>query len=204
MTDKPIHAALHPRVSTADQTNENQTVELRRYVDARGWTAAEYLDHGISGTKERRPALDRMLADAKRRRLDVIVVWRLDRFGRNLRHLVNTLDELRALNVGFVSLGEGIDTTTPVGRMNAGILGSIAEFERERIRERIHAGLARAKKDGKRLGRRPHRITDDALERVAHLSQHQAAAALSIPRSVLQRARLARKPPKQEPTFAPD
>ena len=107
----------------------------------------------MSGAKERRPALDEMLKAAKRRKFDVVVVWRLDRLGRNLRHLILLLDELHALGVAFVSLAEGIDATAPAGRLQLHVLGAIAEFERARIRERVMAGLARARAQGKRLGR---------------------------------------------------
>jgi DNA invertase Pin-like site-specific DNA recombinase len=99
-----MRSAIYARVSTADQTCENQLEELRRYASARGWKAYEYIDAGVSGAKERRPALDRLVADAKRRKLDVVVCWRLDRLGRNLRHLIALLDELQALAVDFVSL----------------------------------------------------------------------------------------------------
>lgn len=203
-TDKRTRAALYARVSTTDQTTENQLLELRKYAEARGWTSREYVDQAISGTKERRPALDQLMTDAKRRRFDVLVVWRLDRLGRNLTHLVMTIDELGALGIAFASLNEGIDTGTPAGRLQLHLLAAIAEFERSRIVERVRAGMARARKEGRRLGRRPHRITDDDLARVAHLSQNQAAAVLEIPRSVLQRARAARKAPNPTPTFAPD
>ena len=148
-----MKAALYCRVSTFEQTTENQRLELTRYCEARGWTATEYLDAGVSGSKESRPALDRLLTDARRRRFDTLVVWRLDRLGRNLRHLILLLDELSALGVGFVSLNEGIDTTTPAGRLQLHILGAIAEFERERIRERVKLGMARAKAQGIRVGR---------------------------------------------------
>ena len=185
-------AAIYARVSTADQTCENQLLELHRYVDARGWTAVDYVDEGVSGAKDRRPALDALLKDARRRRFDVLIVWRLDRLGRNLRHLVVTLEDLSAVGVGFVSLNEGIDATTPAGRLQMAVLGAIAQFERERIAERVRAGLARAKSQGQRLGRRPHRISDDDLERVGSLSTRKAAAALGLPASVLHRARLAR------------
>src|SRR5205085_9326676 len=128
--------------------------ELRRYIDARGWTAAvEYVDRGVSGAKDRRPALDQLVVDAKRRRFDVLVCWRLDRLGRNLIHLITLLEDLQALGVAFVSLAEGIDATTPAGKLQMHILGAIAEFERERIRERVLAGLQRARTQGKRLGR---------------------------------------------------
>src|SRR5512142_2373749 len=105
---KPTRAAIYARVSTFDQEPENQLAELRRYVDARGWTATEYVDRGVSGSKDHRPALDKLTADAKRRRFDVLIVWRLDRLGRNLRHLILLLDELHALGISFISLAEGI------------------------------------------------------------------------------------------------
>jgi len=108
-----MRAAIYARVSTLDQEPENQLQELRRYVEARGWTAQEFVDHGVSGTKDRRPALDRLIRDAKRRKVDTVVVWRLDRLGRSLKHLVTLLDELQALGVGFVSLGKGSTCRRP-------------------------------------------------------------------------------------------
>ena len=156
---EPSRAAIYARVSTFDQEPENQLAEIRRYVAARDWTAVEYLDRGISGAKDRRPALDRLLIDARRRRFDVLVVWRLDRLGRNLRHLITLLEELQALGIAFVSLNEGIDATTPAGKLQMHILGAIAEFERARIAERVKAGLQRAKAQGKRLGRPRIRIS---------------------------------------------
>jgi DNA invertase Pin-like site-specific DNA recombinase len=200
--DRPLRAALYARVSTSDQTTENQTFELRRYVEARGWTAAEYLDT-ISGSTERRPALDQLVADAKRRRFDVLVVWRLDRLGRSLKHLIMTLDELAALGIAFTSLNEGIDTTTPADKLQLHLLAAIAEFERARIVERVRAGIARARRDGRRLGRKPHRIADADVERTAHLSLRKAAKAIGVPRSVLHRARLSRNPSESAPTFVP-
>jgi DNA invertase Pin-like site-specific DNA recombinase len=148
-----MKAAIYARVSTFDQEPENQLQELRRYVEARGWTGVEYTDRGVSGAKDRRPSLDALILDAKRRRFDVLVCWRLDRLGRNLKHLITLLDDLQALGVAFVSLAEGIDATTPAGKLQLHILGAIAEFERERIRERVLAGLQRARAQGKRLGR---------------------------------------------------
>src|SRR6266478_4859142 len=148
-----MRAAIYARVSTLDQEPENQLQELRQYVAARDWTAVEYVDKGVSGAKDRRPALDTLLRDARRRRFDVLVCWRLDRLGRNLKHLITLLDELQALGVAFVSLAEGIDATTPAGKLQMHILGAIAEFERGRIVERVRAGLNRAKAQGKKLGR---------------------------------------------------
>src|SRR6516164_6934969 len=108
-----MRAAIYARVSTFDQEPENQLQELRRYADARNWQATEYVDRGVSGAKDRRPTLHQLLTDAKRRRFDVVVCWRLDRLGRNLKHLIGVIEDLNALGVAFVSLGEGIDCTTP-------------------------------------------------------------------------------------------
>ena len=113
-----MRAAIYARVSTFDQEPENQLGELRRYVEARGWTGTEFVDRGVSGAKDRRPALDALLKDAKRRRFDVLVCWRLDRLGRNLRHLVTLLEDLQHVGVSLVSLGEGIRCTTPTSRHN--------------------------------------------------------------------------------------
>ena len=189
-----MRAALYARVSTLDQEPENQATELRTYAAARGWEVVEYTDRGISGSTDRRPALDRLVADAKRRKVDTVVVWRLDRLGRSLRHLVTLLDELHAIGVGFVSLGEGIDLQTRAGRLQLHILAALAQFERERIAERVRAGLARAKANRRRLGQKPIDIPAADLDRTAHLSVRRAAAELGVPRSVLHRARLSRKP----------
>ena len=158
-----MKAALYARVSTLDQEPENQLAELRRYVDARGWTAEEFIDKGVSGAKHRRPALDALIKDAKRRRFDVVVCWRLDRLGRNLRHLILLIDELQALGVAFISLHEGIDATTPAGRLQLHVLGAIAEFERARIAERVRAGLARDRKQGRKLGRPQRPVPESVL-----------------------------------------
>ncbi len=188
-----MKAAIYARVSTFDQEPENQLVELRRYIAARGWTGIEFVDKGVSGSKDRRPALDALLKDAKRRRFDVLVCWRLDRLGRNLKHLIALLDDLQALGVAFVSLAEGIDATTPAGKLQMHILGAIAEFERARIQERVKAGIARARAQGVRLGRPRRRINPEKLAMVAGLSGREAARKLGIPRSSLQRL-LAEKP----------
>ena len=184
-----MKAAVYARVSTLDQEPENQLQELRRYAQARGWTAVEYVDRGVSGAKDRRPALDSLVQDARRRRFDVLVCWRLDRLGRNLRHLITLLDDLQALGVAFVSLAEGIDATTPAGKLQMHILGAIAEFERERIRERVLAGLQRARAQGKRLGRPKTRLPIERLQRVAGLPAHVAAERLGVSRSTVKRWR---------------
>jgi DNA invertase Pin-like site-specific DNA recombinase len=182
-----MRAAIYARVSTFDQEPENQLQELRRYVSARGWTAVEYVDRGFSGAKDRRPALDELVRDAKRRRFDVLICWRLDRLGRSLRHLILFLDEFQALGVAFVSLAEGIDATTPAGRLQLHVLGAIAEFERARIQERVKAGLARARAQGVKLGRPRRAIDPELLARVAGLPEREAARRLGIPRSTYQR-----------------
>ena len=177
--------ALYARVSTAGQDTENQLLDLRRYAVARGWTAVEYVDTGVSGAKDRRPALDQLVSDVRRHRLQGVVCWRLDRLGRNLRHLVLLLDEWQSRGIAFITLGEGIDTSTPAGRLVAGVLASIAEFERARIQERIHAGLARARGQGKRIGR--PRGTPLPSSAPANLTVRQAAAAWGVSKSTAAR-----------------
>jgi putative DNA-invertase from lambdoid prophage Rac len=187
-----VRVAIYARVSTLDQQPENQLLELRRYAEARGWrVVAEHVDHGVSGAKERRPALDALKADAKRRGIDAVLCWRLDRLGRNLRHLILLLDELQALGVAFVSLAEGIDATTPAGKLQLHILGAIAEFERERIRERVLAGLDRAKRQGKRLGRPVAAIPHERVSRVQAFSLDDAALELGVSQSTVKRWRRA-------------
>lgn len=184
-----MRGAIYARVSTIDQEPENQLAEVRRYVAARGWTAVEYVDRGVSGAKDRRPALDSLLRDAKRRRFDVVVCWRLDRLGRNLKHLITLLEDLQALGVAFVSLAEGIDATTPAGKLQMHILGAIAEFERERIRERVLAGLQRARSQGKVLGRPMRELSSEAIQAAQDdgLSVSAAAVRLGVSRATAYR-----------------
>jgi len=151
-----MNAALYARVSTRDkgQDPEMQLTELREFAAKRGWQiAGEFVDVGVSGSKDSRPQLDAMMRLAKTRKLDVIAVWKLDRFGRSLRHLVDALAELNAVGCAFVSLRDNLDLTTPAGRMMFHVIGAMAEFERELIRERVKAGLAHARSKGQRLGR---------------------------------------------------
>jgi len=185
MSDRITRAAIYARVSTNDQTCENQLIEIRRYCAARGWTSVEYVDTGVSGARDRRPAVDQLVSDAKRRRFDVLVCWRLDRLGRNLRHLILLLDEVQALGVAFVSLSEGIDATTPAGRLQLHVLGAIAEFERERIRERVLAGLQRARAQGQRLGHRRKTALPDSLPRT--LTVRSAATQWGVSKSTAAR-----------------
>ena len=194
-----MKAAIYARVSTLDQEPENQLAELRRYVRARSWPAAvEYVDKGVSGSKDRRPALDRLVRDATRRGFDVLICWRLDRLGRNLRHLVTLLDELHAVGVSFVSLGEGIDCTTPAGRLQLHVLAALAEFEKARIAERVAAGLARARRNGTRLGRPEKHVSERVLAPVRNLPVREAARRLGVSRATAYRW-LSHKTP---PTFA--
>ena len=149
-TQAPVRAAIYARVSTRNGQNpQMQLEELRAYCQRREWElAGEYVDQGISGASEQRPALDRLLTDARKRHIDAVVVYRYDRFARSLRQLVNALEEFRTLGVDFISLHEGVDTSTPNGRLVFGIFASIAEFERELIRERV-----RSYRKAGRLGR---------------------------------------------------
>jgi DNA invertase Pin-like site-specific DNA recombinase len=184
-----VKAAVYARVSTSNgsQTCENQLLELRRYCEARGWAVyAEYTDE-MSGAKDRRPALDEMLKAAKRRKFDVVVCWRLDRLGRNLRHLVTLIEDLQTVGVSFVSLNEGIDLGTPAGRLQLHILAALSEFERARIQERVKAGLARARAQGVRLGRPRVRIAGHTLAAAEGLTVSEAAQRLGVSRSTAHR-----------------
>lgn len=146
--------ALYARVSTIEQRPDVQIEPLRIYAAARGFeVVGEYVDHGVSGSKTRRPALDRLLADARRRRFDAVACVKLDRLARSVHHLTAMGQELSALGVDLIVLDQAIDTTTPTGKLLFHVLGSIAEFERDLIRERTRAGLAAAKRRGARIGR---------------------------------------------------
>jgi DNA invertase Pin-like site-specific DNA recombinase len=155
--DRPIrHVALYARVSTlhGQQDPEMQLSELREYVSRRGLTIfQEYVDQGVSGSKESRPALNQLMLDARRCRFDAVLVWKIDRFGRSLKHLVNSLADLSAYGIAFISLRDNLDLSTPSGRLMFQIIGAMAEFERALIQERVRAGLRNAKTKGKRIGR---------------------------------------------------
>jgi DNA invertase Pin-like site-specific DNA recombinase len=145
--------AIYARVSTADQTCENQLLELRRFAAARGWDPVEYVDSGVSGAKERRPQLDAMMAAVRSRKVDAVIATKLDRLARSVHHLVAMGQEFQELGVDLVVLDQAIDSTTPSGRLLFHVLASIAEFERDLIRDRVIAGLKRAKAQGVRIGR---------------------------------------------------
>lgn len=150
-----MNAAIYARVSTSTgaQSPDMQLRELHEFCARRTWVVwGEYVDAG-SGSTERRPELQRLLGDCRRRRVDAVVVYRYDRFARSLRQLVNALEEFRALGIDFVSIHEGVDTSTPNGRLIFGIFASIAEFERELIRDRVRSGMAAARERGAKIGR---------------------------------------------------
>lgn len=156
--------AIYARVSTNNgQDPEMQLRELREYCQRRAWEISqEYVDVGISGAKEKRPQLDKLLADAHRRYFDVVVVWRFDRFARSVSHLLRALENFRSLGIEFVSLSEQVDTSTPTGKMIFTVLGAVAELERSLIAERVRAGLRNARAKGKKLGR-PRSIPDPGV-----------------------------------------
>ena len=179
-------AALYMRVSTVDQRPENQLNELRHFAGQRGFQIAEeYTDHGVSGTKSRRPALDKMLNDAHKRRFDVVVVWACDRLARSTKHFLQVLDELNELGVQFLSQREAIDTEGPLGRAIVVIVSAVAELERSLIVERVRAGMRRAKLDGRRIGRVPLDVDHAALvrDRLAGMSLTRVASKYGLSRA---------------------
>lgn len=171
-------AALYIRVSTIDQHPETQGIELRQFAAQRGYEIVEeYLDHGVSGTRVRRPALDQLLKDAHRRRFDAVLVWSCDRLARSTKHFLTVLDELGELGIQFISQREAIDTDGPLGRAIVVIISAIAELERSLIVERVRAGMRRAKLEGRRIGRAPLAVDRAAVvrDRVGGMSLTQTA-----------------------------
>jgi DNA invertase Pin-like site-specific DNA recombinase len=174
-----MRAALYARCSTLDkgQDPELQLTPLREYCQKRGFTVTgEYVDNGISGTKERRPQLDRLLGVARKRQIDVILVWKLDRFGRSVKQLVMVLEELSSLGVGFISYQDNLDLTTAQGRLMFHIIGAMAEFEKELIAERVRAGIENARRKGKNIGRRA--VPPIEMEKIINL--YKETPSLSI------------------------
>src|SRR5437667_6647953 len=185
--------AIYARVSTTDQTCDNQLRDLRDYCRARGWSdVREFIDTGVSGTKERRPALDKMMAEVNARRVDVVVVAAFDRLGRSVRHLVEALELFRHLGVEFISLREQIDTGSALGQAVFTIIAAIVQLERSLIVERVKAGLRRARSEGKKLGRPRLRIDTRQLEHICErgLPVREGAKQLGVsPSSFLRLAR---------------
>jgi DNA invertase Pin-like site-specific DNA recombinase len=181
---------IYARVSTTNHGQDvtMQTRELEQFAEARGWRLVDsYLDLGISGGKDKRPELDRLMADAYRRKFDVVIVWKFDRFARSVSHLLRALETFNALGIAFVSLSEQMDTTTPTGKMVFTVLGAVAELERSLIAERVRAGLRNARAKGKTLGR--PRITVDAARigrlRAQGQSLREIASELGCSRSLV-------------------
>lgn len=190
MTTK-MRAAIYARVSTAEQDPGVQLHQLVPFVERRGWTlAGQFVDHGVSGAKASRPALDKLLAAARARKIDVIVVWALDRLGRSLQHLLAVAEELKALGVDLACVSQSIDTTTPAGQLTFSVLGACGEFERAMLRDRVCAGLAKARATGVRLGR-PRSVLDldDARRQLAKgQSLREVARSLGTNHATLRRA----------------
>jgi|SRR5215471_5616410 len=194
-----FRVATYARVSTANngQDPSLQTRELKEYCERRGWQlAGEYVDVGISGAKEKRPELDRLMADAYKRRFDVVIVWKFDRFARSVSHLLRALETFKALGLEFVSFSEQLDTSTPAGKLVFTVLGAVAELERSLIIERVRAGMRNAKAKGKRIGRPPKTHLDQDARRSiweAHklggLSLRQLATQFSTSLGTVQRCR---------------
>jgi DNA invertase Pin-like site-specific DNA recombinase len=184
--------ALYARCSTKDkgQDPETQLIPLRDFARQRQLDiASEYVDLGWSGAKERRPQLERLMADAKKRKLDAVLVWRFDRFARSTKHLLTALAEFQALGIDFISYTESIDTSTPIGKMIFTIAGAVAEMERALIRERVQSGVDRAKRQGKKLGR-PRALVDEEKireEMAAGWSLRATAKRWGVSRGVVRR-----------------
>ena len=194
-------AALYARVSTLDQNCEVQLEDLRRYAGKRFASYCEYTDAGVSGTQRHRPQLDALMRDAHRRLFDVVLVWKFDRFARSLKHLIESLDEFSALGIDFISLTEGIDTTTPAGQLLFHIVGAVAQFERDLIAERVRAGMAHARSLGKHIGRPRAKVDVEAVRnlRSQGKSLRNIAMALGVPISRVRRALAAAPTVKPSP-----
>jgi DNA invertase Pin-like site-specific DNA recombinase len=176
-----VRVALYARVSTADKGQDPrvQTLELQEYCQRRGWSVAgEYVDVGISGTKEKRPELDRLMADAHRRRFDAVLCWKFDRFARSVSHLLRALETFRSLGIDFVSFSEQLDTSTPTGKMVFTVLGAVAELERSLIVERVRAGMRNARAKGKRIGRPPRTFLSQDARRSIYEAHATGGASL--------------------------
>jgi len=156
MTKTQETVAIYARVSTDKQAVDMQLSELRDFIKRSGWkTYKKYIDEGYTGANTKRPAFSEMMADANKKMFDILLVWKLDRLSRSLKDLINTLDELGSLGIDFISYDNQLNTSTPAGKLTFQIIGAVAEFEKDIIRERVIAGLANARRNGKRLGRPP-------------------------------------------------
>ncbi|MFY9647762.1 MAG: recombinase family protein, partial [Terriglobales bacterium] len=187
-----MRVGIYARVSTLiGQSPEMQLAELREYASRRGWEIyGEYVDSGVSGSKESRPELNRLMSDVHLRRFDVVLCWKVDRFGRSLKHLVNALADLDSYGVAFVSLRDNLDLSTPSGRLMFQIIGAMAEFERSLIQERVRAGLRNAKLKGKTLGRPPLTLDRDRIARLraSGASIREISAQLDVSTATIHKA----------------
>ncbi len=187
-----MRAAIYARVSTDEQSAEAQIRDLRRYAGQREWgVVGEFVDEGVSGAKRQRDGLDALMAGARRRDFDIVLVWRFDRFARSSRHLVDALETFRSLGVQFVSFQEQIDTGSPMGEAMFTIIAAMAQLERNLIRERVKMGLRNAREKGQRLGR-PNQWGAEELQRVADLrregkSIRSISTELGIPKTTVGR-----------------
>ena len=181
--------ALYLRVSTVDQHPETQVLDLRQLAEQRGFQVVEEYTDIISGAKARRPGLDRLLADARRSKFDVVLVWAFDRIARSVRHFLEVLDELNHMSVEFISFRENVDTGGPLGRALIIIIGAIAELERNLIVERVRAGMRRAKLEGRSIGRKPLELDRDSIykDRERGLSLGQLAMTYGASRATIHR-----------------
>jgi DNA invertase Pin-like site-specific DNA recombinase len=158
LSHENTRAAIYARVSTTNHGQDVtlQTRELEQFAHVRGWQiVGSYIDAGVSGSKDSRPELNRLMADAHRRRFDIVCVWRFDRFARSVSHLLRALETFKALRIDFVSFSEQMDTSTPAGKMVFTVLGAVAELERSLIVERVKAGMRNARAKGRCIGRPP-------------------------------------------------
>jgi DNA invertase Pin-like site-specific DNA recombinase len=197
--EAPFNTAIYARVSTQDQNCEMQVRELREYAVRRGWNlVAEYVDTGWSGAKASRPQLDRLMKDARQHRFDVVMVWKLDRWGRSLVQSLQSVQELASMGIRFIAITQNIDTdqSNPMSRFMLHIFGAFAEFEREMIRERVCAGVRNAKRKGKQLGRK-RVIFDRGKAHEMHVSGasvREISTALKVGRGTVHRFLLSQKP----------
>jgi DNA invertase Pin-like site-specific DNA recombinase len=185
-----LRAVRYLRVSRQDQDPRLQDDETKEFITRRGWKLTDtYMDQGVSGAKDRRPELDRLLGDARRKRFDVLLVWRSDRMFRSLKNMVNTLDDLTSLGIAFTSVTEPFDTTCPSGKLLMHIVSAMGEFERSILIERTRAGVAAARRRGVRVGRPPTRLDRDQLLELRDQgwSVRKIAESLGVGSSTVQR-----------------
>jgi DNA invertase Pin-like site-specific DNA recombinase len=193
---------IYARCSTDLQSTDNQLIDLRRFAEQRGWEISkEFVDQGVSGAKDRRPALDELMSHARKRKVDIVLVWKFDRFARSAHHLLSALAEFKALDIDFSSVQDAVDTTTPYGKAMFTVIGAMAELERELIRSRVINGVQKAKERGKHIGR-PKAAFDLAKAKTLASEGHSYVAIgriLGVSRMTAARA-LAQNPVEKPPT----